>query len=29
LIAFYNPEKSLEENFLQRHFPYLFSHKDE
>jgi diadenylate cyclase len=29
LIAFYNPEKSQQENFLQRHFPYLFSHKDE
>jgi diadenylate cyclase len=29
LVAFYNPEKSQEENFLQRHFPYLFTHKDE
>jgi diadenylate cyclase len=29
LIAFYNPEKSLQDNFFQRHFPYLFSHKDE
>ncbi len=29
LTAFYNPEKSTKENFFQRHFPYLFSHKDE
>ncbi len=29
LIAFYNPEKSHQGNFFQRHFPYLFSHKDE
>jgi diadenylate cyclase len=29
LVAFYNPEKSQHENFLQRHFPYLFTHKDE
>lgn len=29
LIAFYNPETSHQENFFQRHFPYLFSHKDE
>ncbi len=29
LVAFYNPEKSQQENFLQRHFPYLFTHKDE
>jgi diadenylate cyclase len=29
LIAFYNPEKSRQENFFQRHFPYLFSRKDE
>lgn len=29
LIAFYNPEKSRKENFFQRHFPYIFPHKDE
>ncbi len=29
LIAFYSPDKSRQENFLQRHFPYLFSHKDD
>jgi diadenylate cyclase len=29
LIAFYNPEKSRKDNFFQRHFPYLFSRKDE
>ncbi|MGB8212745.1 MAG: diadenylate cyclase CdaA [Anaerolineales bacterium] len=29
LVAFYNPDKSQRENFFQRHFPYLFSHKDE
>ncbi len=29
LTAFYNPGKSTQENFLQRHFPYLFTHKDE
>jgi diadenylate cyclase len=29
LAAFYNPEKSPKENFFQRHFPYLFPHKDE
>ena len=29
LAAFYNPDKSRKENFFQRHFPYLFSHKDE
>ena len=29
LSAFYNPEKSRKENFFQRHFPYLFPHKDE
>lgn len=29
LFAFYNPGKSQQENFLKRHFPYLFSHKDE
>jgi diadenylate cyclase len=29
LIAFYNPEISQKENFFQRHFPYLFTHKDE
>jgi diadenylate cyclase len=29
LVAFYSPNKSLQENFLERHFPYLFTHKDE
>jgi diadenylate cyclase len=29
LAAFYNPEKSQKGNYLQRHFPYLFPHKDE
>ena len=29
LNAFYNPGKSSEENFFQRHFPYLFRHKDQ
>jgi diadenylate cyclase len=29
LIAFYNPEKFHQENFFQRHFPYLFPRKDE
>jgi diadenylate cyclase len=29
LTAFYNPDKSRKENFFQRHFPYLFPHKDE
>ena len=29
LVAFYNPEKSHQENFFQRHFPYLFPRKDE
>jgi diadenylate cyclase len=29
LAAFYNPDKSRQENFFQRHFPYLFPHKDE
>jgi diadenylate cyclase len=29
LLAFYNPEKFRQENFFQRHFPYLFPHKDE
>ena len=29
LAAFYNPEKSQKGNYFQRHFPYLFSHKDE
>jgi diadenylate cyclase len=29
LIAFYNPEKSRKDNFFQRHFPYLFPHKEE
>jgi diadenylate cyclase len=29
LTAFYNPEKSQTENYFQRHFPYLFPHKDE
>lgn len=29
LFAFYNPGKSQQENFLKRHFPYLFPHKDE
>lgn len=29
LSAFYNPGKLRPENFLQRHFPYLFSRKDE
>jgi diadenylate cyclase len=29
LIAFYNPEKSRQENFFQRHFPYIFPRKDE
>ncbi len=29
LVAFYNPDKTREENFFQRHFPYLFTHKDE
>ena len=29
LAAFYSPEKSPKENFFMRHFPYLFSHKDE
>ncbi|MFH1523945.1 MAG: diadenylate cyclase CdaA [Chloroflexota bacterium] len=29
LIAFYSPEKSQKESFFMRHFPYLFSHKDE
>ena len=29
LAAFYSPEKAQKENFFVRHFPYLFSHKDE
>jgi diadenylate cyclase len=29
LLAFYNPEKSLRQNFFRRHFPYLFPRKDE
>ena len=29
LVAFYNPDKTHKENFFQRHFPYLFPHKDE
>ena len=29
LVAFYSPEKSLNENFFRRHFPYLFPRKDE
>jgi diadenylate cyclase len=29
LMAFYNPEKAQKENYFQRHFPYLFPHKDE
>ena len=29
LVAFYNPDKAHKENFFQRHFPYLFPHKDE
>ena len=29
LTAFYNPEKFQKENYFQRHFPYLFPHKDE
>jgi diadenylate cyclase len=29
LAAFFNPDKSGKENFFQRHFPYLFPHKDE
>jgi diadenylate cyclase len=29
LAAFYNPDKAQQENFFQRHFPYLFPHKDE
>ena len=29
LIAFYNPEKSRQISFFQRHFPYLFPRKDE
>ncbi len=29
LVAFYNPEKARKENFFQRHFPYLFTRKDE
>jgi diadenylate cyclase len=29
LSAFYNPNKSRKENFLQRHFPYLFPKKED
>lgn len=29
LIAFYNPDKSRQENFFRRHFPYLFPRKDD
>lgn len=29
LAAFYSPEKSRPGNFFQRHFPYLFTRKDE
>jgi diadenylate cyclase len=29
LMAFYNPDQPQSENFFQRHFPYLFNHKDE
>ncbi len=29
LTAFYNPDKDQTENYFQRHFPYLFRHKDE
>ncbi len=29
LVAFYNPDKAHKENFFQRHFPYLFPHKEE
>jgi len=29
LAAFYNPGTAQTENYFQRHFPYLFRHKDE
>lgn len=29
LTAFYNPGTAQTENYFQRHFPYLFRHKDE
>ncbi|MGD0610804.1 MAG: diadenylate cyclase CdaA [Anaerolineales bacterium] len=29
LMAFYNPERSDQDNFFSRHFPYLFARKDE
>ena len=29
LVAFFSPERSHQENFFQRHFPYLFPRKDE
>lgn len=29
LTAFYNPGTAQTENYFQRHFPYLFHHKDE
>jgi diadenylate cyclase len=29
LMAFYYPEKSPQQNFFQRHFPYVFPDKDE
>ncbi len=29
LTAFYSPSKAQTENYFQRHFPYLFRHKDE
>jgi diadenylate cyclase len=29
LMAFYNPDRPDRGNFFSRHFPYLFSHKDE
>ncbi len=29
LTAFYNPDQSRKVNFFQRHFPYLFPHKEE
>jgi diadenylate cyclase len=29
LAAFYNPEKSGQDNFFRRHFPYLFPRKEE
>jgi diadenylate cyclase len=29
LIAFFIPQKSLQKNYFQRHFPYFFPHKEE